>query len=260
MINSQFSKESLLFRKGRLRGVFMKNIITITKKELASYFNSPIAYIFISIFLIVANWLFFQNFFLINQASMRAYFSLLPWIFLFLAPALTMRLFSEEKKSGTIETLLTLPVSDWEVVLSKFLSALIFISLALIFSLTIPLSINALGKLDWGPVIGGYLGAVLMGGVFIALGLFISSLTKNQIIALLLGIVSCFALYIISSGFVLNSVSTFFAKILSFIGVGSHYFNIQKGIIDFRDMIYYGSFIFLFLWLSARSIEARKWR
>lgn len=238
----------------------MKNIITITKKELASYFNSPIAYIFISVFLISTSWLFFQGFFVNNQASMRAYFDLLPWVFLFLAPALTMRLFAEEKKSGTIEILLTLPVSDWEVVLSKFLSAAIFSALALILSLTIPISIGAIGKLDWGPVIGGYLGAILMGAAFVAIGLFISSLTKNQIVAFLLGAAICFGIYIISASFVLNSVAPLFAKILSFIGLESHYFNIQKGIIDSRDIIYYGSVVFLFLWLSARSVEARKWK
>jgi len=238
----------------------MKNIITITKKELASYFNSPIAYIFISIFLITTNWMFFQNFFLINQASMRGYFNLLPWVLLFLSPALTMRLFAEEKKSGTIESLLTLPVSDWEVVIGKFLSASIFSALALIFSATIPISISMLGKLDWGPVIGGYLGGIFMASAFVALGLFISSLTKNQIVAFLVGVVACFALYIISSPFVLNSVTTFFAKILSFAGVGSHFFNIQKGVIDSRDVIYYISFIFFFLWMSVRSLESRKWR
>lgn len=238
----------------------MKNIWTITKKELASYFNSPIAYIFISIFLITTNWLFFQNFFLINQASMRNYFDLLPWVLLFLSPALTMRLFAEEKKSGTIESLLTLPVSDWEVVIGKFLSAAIFSSLALILSITIPISISALGKLDWGPVIGGYLGGIFMAAAFVALGLFISSLTKNQIVAFLVGVVACFALYIISSSFVLNSVTIFFAKILSFLGIGSHFFNIQKGVIDSRDIIYYFSFIFFFLWMSVRSLESRKWR
>ncbi len=238
----------------------MKNIIIIIKKELASYFNSPIAYIFVTIFLITTSWLFFQGFFLQAQASMRSYFNLLPWVFLFLAPALTMRMFAEEKKTGTIESLLTLPISDWEVVLAKFLSATIFIGFALALSLTIPISISFLGKLDWGPVIGGYLGAFFMGGAFISLGLFISSLTENQIVAFLVGVVACFFIYIISSSFVLNSVTIFFARILSFLGTGSHFFNIQKGIVDSRDVIYYGSFIFFFLWLSVKSLESRKWK
>lgn len=238
----------------------MKNIIAITKKELSSYFNSPIAYIFISIFLITTNWIFFQNFFLLNQASMRNYFNILPWVFIFLAPAVTMRLFAEEKKSGTIEALLTLPVSDWEVVIAKFLSATIFIALALILSITIPISVSFIGKLDSGPVIGGYLGGIFMGAAFVSLGLFISSLTKNQIIAFLVSVVACFILYISSSPFVLNSVTNFFAGILSFIGIGSHFFNIEKGVIDSRDIIYYGSFIFFFLWMSVRSLESRRWR
>lgn len=238
----------------------MKKILIITKKELSSYFNSPIAYIFISIFLITTNWIFFQNFFLLNQASMRNYFNILPWVFIFLAPAVTMRLFAEEKKSGTIEALLTLPVSDWEVVIAKFLSAAIFIALALILSITIPISVSFMGKLDLGPVIGGYLGGIFMGAAFVSLGLFISSLTKNQIIAFLVSVVACFILYISSSPFVLNSVTNFFAGILSFIGIGSHFFNIEKGVIDSRDIIYYGSFIFFFLWMSVRSLESRKWR
>lgn len=191
---------------------------------------------------------------------MRAYFDLLPWVFLFLAPALAMRLFAEEKKSGTIELLLTLPVSDWEVVIGKFLSAAAFSSLALLLSITVPISISFAGRLDWGPVIGGYLGGIFLGAGFISVGIFISSLTKNQIIAFLAGVVACFLLYICASPFVLNSVTEFFSRILSFIGAGSHFANMQKGIIDSRDIIYYFSLVFFFLWLSAKSLEARKWK
>lgn len=238
----------------------MRNIITIFKKEFASYFNSPIAYIFIAVFLLVSNWLFFQNFYLIGQADMRGYFMLLPWIFLFLTPAITMRIWAEEKKAGTIELLLTLPVKDWEVVFAKFISGLAFLSVVLLLSLTIPFTVTRLGNMDWGPVIGGYLGAILMGGAYLSLGLFISSLTKNQIIAFLLGIVCCFIIFIIGADFVLQKMSGSIVPIMQFIGIGAHFDNIGKGIIDSRDLIYYVSFIFIFLYFNVKSIESRNWR
>ncbi len=239
---------------------YLKTIYILFKKELMSYFNSPIAYIFIGVFLIVGNWLFFNSFFLVGQASMRNYFSLLPWIFLFLAPAITMRLWAEEKKSGTIEFLLTLPLTDWQVVLAKFFSALTFLFFSLLLSLTMPLSIAWLGNLDKGPVIGSYLGALFLGGSYLALGLFISSLTKNQIIAFILGLVACFFAFIIGADFVLASSPALLVPVMKFLGLGSHFNNIAKGVIDTKDIIYYFSFIFLFLWLNVRVIERRSWK
>ena len=238
----------------------MKTIYILFKKELMSYFNSPIAYIFIGVFLVVSNWLFFNYFFFIAQASMRSYFSLLPWIFLFIAPAITMRLWAEEKKSGTIEFLLTLPVTDWQVVLAKFFSALAFLFIALLLSITLPITIAILGDVDAGPIIGGYLGALFLGGSYIALGLFISSLTKNQIIAFILGLVACFFAFIIGADFVLTKAPHFALPVMKFLGLGSHFNNISKGIIDSKDIIYYGSFIFIFLWLNTRVIEKRGWK
>jgi ABC-2 type transport system permease protein len=225
-----------------------------------SYFNSPIAYIFISVFLVVGNWLFFKNFFLIGQVSMRAYFELLPWIFLFLSPAITMRLWAEEKKTGTVEFLLTLPVTDWQVVLAKFFGSLAFVLIALFLSATLPITLAILGNVDWGPIVGGYLGALFLGGAYLSLGLFISSLTKNQIIAFVLGLVACFMAFIIGADFVLIGAPRFAVPIMSFLGLGSHFYSIAKGVIDSKDIIYYGSFIFIFLWLNARIIESRGWK
>jgi ABC-2 type transport system permease protein len=239
---------------------YLKTIYILFKKELMSYFNSPIAYIFIGVFLVVGNWLFFKGFFIVGQASLRAYFNFLPWMFLFLAPAITMRLWSEEKRSGTIEFLLTLPVSDWQVVLGKFFGALAFLVISLLLSLTLPITVASLGNLDWGPVIGGYLGAILLGAAYLALGLFISSLTKNQIIAFVLGLVASFVAFIISVDFVLIGVPQFLTPIFKFLGLGGHFYNIAKGVIDTKDIIYYSSFIFLFLWLNARVIESRGWK
>lgn len=239
----------------------MKNIYIIFKKELANYFNSAIAYIFMAVFLLVSSWLFFQGFFVANQASMRSYFFYLPWIFLFLTPAITMRLISEEKKSGTIELLLTLPVKDWEVILAKFFSALVFLAVMLILSLPIPIIIFRLGvAVDLGPIVGGYLGSLLVGAAFLALGLFISTLNKNQIISFVLALAAGFFIFILGVDFVLMSLPGFLAKILSFLSLGSHFENIAKGVIDSRDLIYYSSFIYLFLYLSEKALASRNWR
>lgn len=240
-----------------MRKKYLKTVYVLFKKELMSYFNSPIAYIFIGVFLIAGNWLFFNSFFLFAQASMRNYFSILPWMFLFLSPAITMRLWAEENKSGTIELLLTLPITYWQAVLAKFFSALAFLSISLLFSLSIPLSVSFMGNLDLGPVIGGYAGALFLGGSYLALGLFISSFTKNQIIAFIMGLASCFAAFIISADFVLAGSPQLLAPVMKFIGLGSHFNNISRGVIDTKDIIYYLSFIFLFLWLNVRILENR---
>ncbi|MEA2088475.1 MAG: ABC transporter permease subunit [Patescibacteria group bacterium] len=238
----------------------MNNIYTIFRKEIASYFNSPIAYIFIAVFLISSVWLFFQNFFLAGQASMRGYFYFLPWIFLFLAPAISMRSFAEEKRNGTLELLLTLPIKDWEVVLGKFLSNVVFVTVTILLSISIPISISSLGEMDMGLIVGGYLGAILLASSYLALGLFVSSFTKNQIVAFIIAIAGLFFLFILGSGFVLNVVPAFLVPIFSFLGLGTHFNNIIKGVVDTRDLVYYFSFIFLFLWLTVRSIESRNWK
>ena len=238
----------------------MKNILAIYKKEFASYFNSPIAYIYITAFLVFSGWIFFRGFFLIGQANMRGFFSLLPWIFLFFIPAITMRLWAEEKKIGTMEILMTLPVTDTEVVLGKFLAAFIFFSITILLTLTIPLTLFYLGKPDIGPIIGGYLGALLMGAAYLSIGLFVSSLTENQIVAFILGIFLCFILFIIGEDIVLMALPSSIASIFSFLGLGYHFKSIGRGIIDTRDIIYYLAVIGFFLFLNIRSIESRKWR
>lgn len=235
-----------------------KTIRALFKKELSHYFNSPIAYIFIGVFLIVSNWLFFSSFFLIGQISMRSFFLILPWVFLFLAPAITMRLWSEEEKTGTLEVLLTLPITSAQALLAKFLGALAFLAIALACSFTVPISLAFLGDLDWGPVVGGYLGALFLGGAYIALGQFISSLTRNQIIAFVLGVAACFGFFVIGSPIVVDRVPNFIQPFMQFLGLGSHFYNISKGVIDSKDLVYYGSFIFLFLWLNFLKLESRK--
>jgi ABC-2 type transport system permease protein len=239
---------------------YIKIIWTLFKKELMSYFNSPIAYIFIGVFLVAGNWLFFQNFFIYQQATMREYFALLPWIFLFLSPAVTMRLWSEEKKSGTIEFLLTLPITTWQAVLAKFFGALGFMIISLLLTFSIPVTISFLGHMDIGPLIGSYLGSIFLAGAYLSLGLFMSSLTRNQIIAFVLGLVVCFAAFIIGSSFVLVAAPAAIAPLLSFLGLGTHFDSIARGVIDSKDVVYYLSFIFLFLWLNAGVISKRAWK
>jgi len=171
-----------------------------------------------------------------------------------------MRLWAEEKKSGTIEFLLTLPVTNLQVVIAKFLGSLAFMMIALAFTFTVPVSVAFLGNTDFGPVIGGYIGALFLAGSYLSLGLFISSLTKNQIVAFILGLGASFIAFIIGADFVLAGAPKFAVPVMRFLGLGSHFYNVAKGVIDSKDIIYYGSFIFLFLWLNAKVIEARAWK
>jgi ABC-2 type transport system permease protein len=237
----------------------MDNILAIFKKEFKSYFISPIAYVFITVYLAVSNFLFFQSFFLINQADMRGYFQLLPWIFLFFVPAITMRSWSEEKKVRTLELLLTWPVSDIQVVAGKFLAAFGFLLVVILFSLTIPITIIFIGKPDIGPMVGGYVGALLMGGAYIAIGMWVSSYTENQIIAFILGVVATFALFIIGNPFFTMAAPQMLIPVLSYLGLANHFDSIERGVIDSRDIIYYCSVIGFFLFLNVQSLASRKW-
>jgi ABC-2 type transport system permease protein len=233
----------------------MRQVLPIFKKEFRSYFVSPIAYIVISIFLIVTGWFFFSTFFLFNQASVRNFFALLPIIFAFVIPAVTMRLVSEELSIGTYELLLTMPVTFREVVLGKFLAATAFVAAMLVPTLAYPLIVAFLGDLDWGPVIGGYLGAILLGASFSAVGLFASSLTRNQIVAFIIGVAICFALVLIDK--ILFFVPSWLAGVLETLGADSHFENISKGILDSRDILYFLSLTFLSLYATHLILEEK---
>ncbi len=214
-------------------------IITIAKKELKDYFISPIAYIVIAIFLLLIGWFFFSTFFLLQQANMRNFFNLLPPIFSFVIPAVTMRLFSEEVNVGSYETLLTLPVTFNDIIVGKFLAGVLFIGALLLSTITYPLIISGLGDLAWGPVIGGYLGALLLGAAFTAIGIFASSLTRNQIIAFIIGTVICFSLTLMNN--MLFLFPDAIVKTIAFFGATTHFENIAKGIVDSRDILYFFS-------------------
>lgn len=217
----------------------MVQIIHIAKKELKDYFISPIAYIVIALFLLLTGWFFFATFFLVGQANMRTFFSLLPAIFSFVIPAVTMRLFSEELNIGSYETLLTLPVTFNDIIIGKFLAGVLFVAAILFSTFSYPIIIATLGDLDWGPVIGGYLGALLLGGAFTAIGLFASSLTRNQIIAFIVGTLICLALTLLNT--MLFLFPDGIVKAIAYFGATTHFENIAKGILDSRDILYFCS-------------------
>jgi len=218
----------------------------ILKKELKDYFISPIAYIVISIFLIITGWFFFSTFFLYDQADMRAFFSLLPIIFCFVIPAVTMHLFSEELHAGSYEILLTLPVTFSDIIFGKFAAGLVMTGAMLLPTLAYPISISLIGDLDWGPVIGGYVGAMLLGGAFSSVGLFTSSLTHNQIIAFILGAAICFVLTLIDK--MLFFIPETLLNVIAYLGADFHFRNVARGIIDSRDLIYFISVMFISLY------------
>ena len=224
----------------------MRQAFFIFKREFRTYFVSPIAYIVISFFLLVTGWFFFTTFFLYNQASLRNFFSLLPIIFSFVVPAITMRLFSEEFNVGSYETLLTMPVTFLDVVLGKFMASVAFIAAMLVPTLAYPLTVGFLGQLDWGPVVGGYIGAILLGAAFSAISLLSSSMTRNQIIAFITGMAICFSLVLIDK--MLFFLPRFSLVFFQYLGADHHFQNISKGIIDSRDILYFLSISFIGLY------------
>jgi len=236
----------------------MSTILPIFKREFRSYFRSPIAYIFISAFLIVSGWFFYQTFFVLDYASMRNYFDILPWLFLIFVPMITMRLWAEERKLGTMEVLMTLPVRDHEAVLGKYLASLAFLAIALLLTVPIPITAMLLGDPDVGSMVAGYIGALFMGAAYLAMGIFVSSLTQNQIVAAIVGWVVCFILFFIGNDLVLFSAPKVLVPLFEYLGLGNHFDSIGRGVLDSRDMIYYLSVIVFFLFLNVRVIESRK--
>lgn len=236
----------------------MSAVWVMTKKELRSYFNSPVAYVVIILFLLISGWQFSNSLFLANTADMRGLFQIIRFIFLFFIPALSMRLISEEKRSGTIELLGTMPVSEWQLVLGKFFPSLILIIITLLLTLVNYITISYLGDPDTGATFGGYLGLVLLASTYLAIGLFTSSLTKNQIIAFILSFAIIFTFIILNyfKGF----VGGFMASVVEFLSTDYHFESIQRGVIDTRNIIFYLSLTFTFLFLTVQVLNSRRWR
>ena len=234
----------------------MQQVFHIFKKELKAYFISPIAYIVIAIFLIATGWFFFMAFFLFNQASLRGFFTWLPIIYSFVIPAITMRLLSEELNVGSYEILLTMPVTFTDVILGKFLASVGFIVAALIPTLAYPITVASIGQLDWGPVIGGYIGAVILAAAFCAIGLFSSSLTRNQIIAFIIALAICFTLTLLDKMQFFLPASLL--GVLGYLGSDFHFQNISKGIIDTRDLLYFLSVCFIGLYGAHIALQEKQ--
>lgn len=235
----------------------MNTIWTIAKREFKAYFVSPIAYVYLITFLVVVHWLFLKNFFFMGQANLRAFFTLMPWIYLFFIPAVAMGKWAEERKLGTIELLFTMPILKRDVVLGKFLAGFKLIAAALFLTLPLPITVALLGNADLGPNIGGYLGLLFLGGAYLSISLWISSLTDNQIIAFILGVVACFALFIIGEPLVTTGLPPLLVSFFQYLGLGTHFESMGRGVVDTRDLIYYLSVIVCFLFLNLKPLKRR---
>jgi ABC-2 type transport system permease protein len=227
----------------------------LTKRELHAYFDSPAAYVVLSVFLLFTGWFFGNALFLDNVASLRAMFDIVPFIFLFFIPALTMATFAEERRSGTLELLLTMPVRDWQVIAGKLLAVTLFLLAAIALTFVYALTIAALGDLDLGATVGGYLGLLLMGMTCSAIGILASSLTRNQIVAFILGFGIIFGLFLIDK--VTNFVPGWMAGVLQYLGIDFHYRNLLRGVIDTRDVLYYLSVTAFSMLLTAYHLARR---
>jgi ABC-2 type transport system permease protein len=242
----------------------MRNVGFIMRRELASYFATPLAYVFIVIFLLLANYLafFLGSFYERGQADLDSLFGFIPWLYLFLIPALSMKLWAEERNSGSIELLMTQPITIWEAVLGKFFAAWIFTALALVLTFPLWITINYLGRPDNGAILAAYLGSLLLGGGFLAVGSFMSALTRSQVIAFILAVVACFALVIIGFPGLIDLFRSWAPPALtdalvslSFLG---HFDSIRKGVIDVRDLLYFAMLISFFLLATAIALDLRK--
>ncbi len=243
----------------------LSNMLTITRRELSGYFSSPLAYVFIVIFLVLSGFMTFKlgNFFQVNDTNLAlTFFAFHPWLFLVLVPAMAMRLWAEERKSGTMELLFTMPVSVSEAVLGKFLAAWCMLGISLLLTFPIIITVEWLGDPDYGAIISGYIGSFLMAGAYLAIGSFTSSTTRNQVISFVVAVVIC--LLLILAGH--PSVSDFFTRLapswipdlLTTTSVLSHFHTMTQGVIDLRDLVYFASIIFCGLFATGIVIQSQR--
>ena len=234
----------------------MKTFV-IFKKEIASFFNTPIAYIFLIIFLLIEGW-FFQNFLFVegSQASLRNVFGITPWAFCILIPAITMKLFAEEKKTGTIEILGTLPISYFSIIMGKFLAATFLLLISILSMLPYIITISVLGDPDGGVLFAGLLGLFFLGLALTSIGIMFSAFTKNQIVAFVLSFSVGISLFVV--GMLVGFLPLFVGNFLSFISLFGHFENMTRGVIDSRDVIYFLSLIILPLFITAQTLIKKK--
>ena len=236
----------------------MHNLRTIYIKEMKSYFNSPMAYIFLVIFAIINGYFFTRTFFLFNQSDMRSLFNIIPLVYIFFIPAVTMSLIAREKNLGTMEVISTLPIKDIDFVLGKFLSSLSLIIIGLGISLIHFFTLTQVGtNIDYGAIFTGYLGLSLAGAVYCAVGTFASSVTDNQVVAFIIGIFIVIIFFLMDKMLMFVPISI--SGIIQFLSIDYHLSNISRGVIDSRNLIYFSSVIGFFLFMTIRILEIRKW-
>ena len=237
----------------------MKTICIIAGRELNSFFDSLIAFVMLVLFLGFSGfftWISGNDIFIVGQASLRTFFSIAYWTLFFFTPALTMRLISEEKKTGTIKMLLTKAVTDRQVILGKYLATLALIIIALVFTLPYVITVSRLGNLDIGSTVGGYLALILMSAAYASIGMFASSITSNQIVAFLTALFIGLFFHIIFE-VVAGSLTGFIGQIVNSLSLSAHFESLSRGVIDSRDIVYFGSVIFMGLFLSEVSLSRR---
>ena len=234
----------------------MSIVAALFRRELRSYFATPVAYVFIVIFLALmgAFTFYLGNFFERGQADLRPFFNFHPWLYLFLVPAIAMRLWAEERRSGSIELLMTLPVTPWQAVLGKYLAAWAFTAIALALTFPIWITVNYLGEPDNGAILTGYIGSLLMAGGFLAIGACVSAFTRNQVIAFVVSVVVCFGFLLSGFPMVLDVFSGWAPQVLvdgiASLSFLTHFANISRGVIDFRDLVYFALLIGTFLYAN----------
>ena len=241
----------------------MRAALVIAARDLAAYFATPVASVFIVIFLILAGTLTFTigNFFNRGQADLQPFFGFVPWLFLFLVPALTMRLWAEERRLGTIELLFTLPIEPWQAVVGKFLAAWMFCAIALALTFPLWLTVNALGEPDNGVILAGYIGCLLVAGVYLAVGAAVSALTRNQVIAFVLAVSLCFLLTATGSPIVTEFLSDrlpALAEIARGLSVTERFLDFTRGLISLPNLVYFASCIGFALFANAAVLEHRR--
>jgi ABC-2 type transport system permease protein len=245
----------------------MSHAMSVYRKEMRAYLVSPIPYVLIVLFTISLGYVFFFGFessniapfWMLSRASVDTLFDLIPVAFAVLVPALTMRMWSEEYRSGTVELLRTMPVSSGALVMGKFLSALCLLAACLVATLPIVITVSSLGDLDWGPVWGGYLGALFLGAALLALGLWISSITPHQIVAFLVSLFAGLVLCWLLSAVARNSDAGL-AGVLETVALDARYASLGRGVLELRDLIYFASFAAFFLYLNAETVDNRRYR
>ena len=242
----------------------MTVLLNIVKRELASYFSTPLAYVFIVIFLtLIGSFTFYLgNFFARGQADLNAFFAFHPWVYILLIPAVTMRLWAEERKTGTIELLMTLPLTTTQAVIGKFFAAWIFIFIALVLTFPIWITVNYLGQPDNGVILAGYVGSLFMSGAYLSIGSCISAITKNQVIAFVIAATVCFIFTMSGVDIVLNFFKVwapeFLVNTISSMSFLVHFESITKGLIEIRDFLFYLSVIVFWLFLNVVVVEFKK--